>query len=506
MGAGLSVREDEPYNPLNTELDRTNKKPWKRPAGSGPKQGLPRTRTVLVPISFDPEASAAPPPKPLSPEEAPPGSLLQIWKGKMESGKLQFNCEMLTTEGVQEYYNTPALNEYIQIDGRAKLAEVRQYLEANVKGPRVLVLRGWVTPAHTAEAFDNIDRYVAELERVDKCGVIDIKEMNSHIYLVPWLSKYQHFLSEWRIHPVPVIPGADPLPKLAYFIAFKRRESLGVFRSMNPTLVRKILVPEAETPDPFNSLYFHPLGFPGLTQPEALSDDEDKARDPARRNLGQSEEDKRTKAIMKDLRDKLATCNSEDIQQLLSNLDDDNRELLKQVLTEISQTPEQVLPPEPLPALPASLGVHPAISLEPSPVSAPMPGLHAIPLARPPPPAPPPLQAPMPGPMSVSAPGPVHQPASIRPTALEQFTVPAPSPAKTAAPNPDLLAKRETEPGPRPVPAKQQPTAAHITFAPSEPESVAVPTLEAKLCRCQWRLQGRCQYRVHVCSNVHQEH
>jgi hypothetical protein len=322
---------------------------------------------------------------------------------------------------------------------------------------------------------------VAELERVDKCGVIDIKEMSSHIYLVPWLPKYQQFLCQWRIYPVPVLPGTDPLPKLAYFVAFKRRESLGVFHPMSPVLVRKILGTEAESLESLHAAYLNPLGFPGLTQHEALSDDDDKPRDPVPRFL--SDEETRMNEIKKVLQDKLASYSHEEIQQLLSNLDEESRELLEQVLTEMVQHSVETAQQDAVPGLPPSLEANPDINLGVSPVPVPMAGTHSLFLPYPSPPPQPAMPNPMS--MSMSMPSKTQQSAANLANVSESFPASGSSSAKAPVPSPDCLMRAAPELAPQPVSLKpqqpqsqsQQPTTVSSALPLADPEAISVSFL-----------------------------
>ena len=367
---------DVPYNPLDVDTTGGRYQPQmqaKPSTGLGPApRAKPKGRSVLVPCSYDPTSIEAEPKK-----DIPPGTLLHVWTGKMETGKVVFSCDMMTCESVKEYYNAPALATYIEIDGRAKVGEVMQYLDSNFNIPKVLILRGWVTPIQTPESIENITKYVAELEKAGKCGVIDIKEMNSHIYLIPWNARNQQFLHKWGIFPVGEQPLTLPLVKLAYFFAFKRRESLGMYKTMRPIEVRKLEPSEAA------SSGYTPVqvasGFPGIAQAEELSDEEDlhplKAQpqsmqvpqpipieEPSPRLMRSGptpeeqraiEEAKAQEAIARNLKEKLAALTPEEIETLRGRLDEKNRESFQRLIDEVF--PQGIYGPragimEPIPA------------------------------------------------------------------------------------------------------------------------------------------------------------
>ena len=100
-----------------------------------------------------------------------------------------------------------------------------------------LVLPGWITALQAS--LDPIQSYTLELEKADKCGVIDIKEMNSHIYLLPNIPHYiAELFDSCSFHPKADFMGQSAA-KLIYFITFKKRDSIGMFKAIQPVLLQK---------------------------------------------------------------------------------------------------------------------------------------------------------------------------------------------------------------------------------------------------------------------------
>ena len=341
-------KEDEPYNPLNTDFGSIEKKTTKKPIQPVENIIKPKPRSILIPKSYDPNSVNIEQEMQAKLVEVPPGSLLKIWTGTLESGKLIFECEMHTNEGIQGYYTLPDIVDYISIDGRAKISEVMQYIDTNAGVSKVQIHNGWVIPQKTPEAIENIDKYIQELESTEKCGVIDIKEMNSHIYLIPWVEKYQGFLQKWRIQPVSEQPNGEPFVKLAYFIVFKKRDTLGVFKPMNPTLIRKIEPSEQAK---------------GLVQAEELSEEGDRMNDtiqnpniPEQKNPNE-EANNRIKEVLKE---KIKTLTHEELQIFINSVGEEHQDLIRSIIMEMvspdntqpaSQSqfyPQQMMqPPEP---------------------------------------------------------------------------------------------------------------------------------------------------------------
>ena len=85
-------------------------------------------KTNLIPIAYDPsmpEHEASSSKMLLTKDQAPTGSLLKIWSGKLENGKIVVECEMRTTDSIEHYINFPMLAPQIVINGRARIREVR---------------------------------------------------------------------------------------------------------------------------------------------------------------------------------------------------------------------------------------------------------------------------------------------------------------------------------------------------------------------------------------------
>ncbi len=371
-------KDDVPYNPLDVDTSSARHPPRPPPSSKSHKG-----RNILVPYTYDPSR-----PEPER-KDIPAGTLLHVWSGKLETGRVVFSCDMMTCESVKDYYSVPALSSYIEIDGRAKSGEVMQYLDSNFNTSKIIILRGWVTPMQTPESIENITKYVAELEKAGKCGVIDIRELNSHLYLIPWNARNQQFHHRWGIFPVGEQPLDLPLVKLAYFFAFKRRDFHGIYKPMCPVEIRKL------EPSETASLGYEPMqvasGFPGIAQ-EELSDEEDLPRaqpsvsavpampgmqqpvpieapspklkqQPAqrmdeRRNM---EDANAHDAITRNLKERLAALSPPEIETLRSRLDEKNRESFQRLIDEVfpqgiygprvSMEPMQMQmsPPRPMP-------------------------------------------------------------------------------------------------------------------------------------------------------------
>eukprot|EP00826_Nyctotherus_ovalis_P008526 TRINITY_DN1220_c1_g1_i1.p1 TRINITY_DN1220_c1_g1~~TRINITY_DN1220_c1_g1_i1.p1 ORF type:complete len:401 (+),score=106.68 TRINITY_DN1220_c1_g1_i1:49-1251(+) len=289
------IQDDNQYDPLDTRIAQ--------PTSISPK---PETKAVLIPLLCDDaevEAKPATPPK---------GSVFKVWEGKISTGKFSFQAAMLTCENLSNYMMSPALSPKITIDGRAKLSPVFDYLDNNAL--QLTILKGWVEvresgeKASTLERASVLERYLLEMETAEKCGVIDIKEIASHLYLIPWNAKTLPFIQKWGINPVHDASKGKAKIRFAYFFAFKNRKVLGVYKLMRPVAVCTLSPDESV--------------FPGVPQADPISDDEE-----------QPEEE--SKGMREALKNKLALLSREEVEKLKGQLSEKNKGNLEELLEEI---------------------------------------------------------------------------------------------------------------------------------------------------------------------------
>ena len=309
--------DDKVYNPLdpmaNQPANTTTIKPINPPTAP--------QKTCLIPWSYDNET----PEKTIS---APLGSLLKIWSGKIHIGKSEFNSSMLTCDNIEDYYQTPALSLNIEINGRVKLPLVFDYLNRNAK--TLHLLKGWVTMESNSETTTILGNYLLEMENTAKCGVIDLKEIGSRLYLIPWNNGTQEFLQKWEINPVCANSRENSLVKFAYFFAYKKQNIFKIYKPMRPSIMKL-----AEVSQPIAD-----SAFTGIPQVDVISDDEAPLNN--ENKIIPKSEDETKKA----LKEKLASFSEEEINTLKSQLVGSNREDLDKLLDEIAQERNNEYPPE----------------------------------------------------------------------------------------------------------------------------------------------------------------
>lgn len=288
------------YNPLDSDFDAFGK----------------FRQSSLVP--YAPNET----PEPLFANPIPPGTLLKVWAGKMTTGSLSFRASMLTCDDVGSYYQVPAFNPSLDIDGRAKLPQVFDYINT---ATHLLILKGWMVVEETSEELSS---YLEELESAEKCGVVDMREVESHLYLVPWNAGTAGFIRQWDINPVLQFPVQQAMVKFAYFFAFKPQNFLQTYKPMRPVAVGG-----------------QDASFPGVAQADALSEDE-------RQALDNPPEDERV--IKELLREKLAELPLEEINNVKAHLTEESREKLEKFLKEAFPEAPQNPPEAPVSEVPVS--------------------------------------------------------------------------------------------------------------------------------------------------------
>jgi len=138
----------------------------------------------------------------------------KIWSGNLEYAKLRIPCSMYTNEDLTIYSKIPALSQRLAIDGRGKIEEITEFLNNKRDKPNCAILKGWVCP-DISYPLQSVDKYVQELQNAGRCGVIDIKEIDIYIYLMPYNTQNSDFIKSWKIDP----DCEKSSVKLAYFIA-----------------------------------------------------------------------------------------------------------------------------------------------------------------------------------------------------------------------------------------------------------------------------------------------
>jgi len=168
-------------------------------------------------------------------DTAPPGTLLKIWTGDISSGSLFFHASMFTCDDIRDYQHIPAFNHNLEIDGRAKLLQVFDYINTST---HLLILKGWIATEKFTEALGS---YLEELESTERCGVIDIKEVESHLYLIPWNIANMGFIQQWALGN----PPSSLMVKFVYFFTYKRQDHLEMYKPMRPIIVTQEM-PQAD--------------------------------------------------------------------------------------------------------------------------------------------------------------------------------------------------------------------------------------------------------------------
>jgi len=276
--------DNKPYDPLDTVINQpipTSFKP-----------------NILIPFSYQDNEQPI--------EVVPTGSLLKVWEGRISTGKFFFEASMFTNDDIRNYMQAPALNSTIGIDGRAKLSLVFDYINNNAS--RLLLLKGWMVVSENSA----LNKYLLELETTEKCGVIDVKEIASHLYLIPWNAKTLNFFQKWGVSPIYDDIKEKAMIKFAYFFAFKNRKVHGVYKLMRPIVIKSDMVGE--------------VSFPGISQADPISDDEESQNNPKAGNY----------KVREDLKHTLNALCKEDIEKLKSQFSGENRIKFEKFLEEIS--------------------------------------------------------------------------------------------------------------------------------------------------------------------------
>ncbi len=223
----------QPYNPFGDQSKAHSAGGSNNNKKHQGKQGHGK----LAPLLYDPmnPGGAGTQPEAKMNVDSEPGAVYKIWTGTLENGRMLMNCDMYTNEDVALYYKVPAFSSRISIDGRGKVPDVTRYLYTKRAKLQSRVLKGWVSPE--PEARVAMERYADELEKADKCGVIDIKELGCCVYLIPWTTRNSAFIQSWDIFPI----GDMSLVKFAYFFALKHLERLSAYRTLQPVPVKRVV-------------------------------------------------------------------------------------------------------------------------------------------------------------------------------------------------------------------------------------------------------------------------
>jgi len=291
----LALKDNKGF-PLNIKAVFSDDEEPNSPKGQTTQKPTLNPNNILIPYTCENIDTMQ-----LSP---PTGTLLRIWKGRIESGKIAFQCSMFTSDNIKKYYQAPAFIPKLKIDGRARLSDVIQYLSSNLVSMNMLILKGWILPEDNIESLNNIKKYSLELDKEDKCGVIDIKELTSHIYIIPWSDKASSFIKQCEINFIPE-NKVQGNPKFVYFITYKKSGAIGLYKPMRPTVIK---LPPIEKE---------------IAGMEVISDDES------------SEQKDNDANFIKTLREKLSGMTSEDIENLKNRLNEANREPFEKLLKEV---------------------------------------------------------------------------------------------------------------------------------------------------------------------------
>ena len=276
------IEDNRPYNPLATRTE-----PSKRPI----------TKSILMPSNNEEQIV----------ETALVGSLLKIWAGKIQTDKGSFKCSMYTCEDIKKYQQAPALINSLSMDGRARINDVYQYIDENES--KLLILKGWII---IDEAMEVANNYLEGLESTEKCGVIKIKEIASHLYLIPWNEKTDTFMRKWKVSPEFENESQSTMLKFGYFFALKEHMLIHSYKMMQPTFIR----PPHRVPITVPSVENEIQEVPEINPADEI--------------------------IKQTLKEKLAALSREEIENLKSQVEWPNKELLERVLEELyfSNQPE----------------------------------------------------------------------------------------------------------------------------------------------------------------------
>eukprot|EP01022_Parablepharisma_sp_SALTPOND_P008391 TRINITY_DN135851_c1_g1_i1.p1 TRINITY_DN135851_c1_g1~~TRINITY_DN135851_c1_g1_i1.p1 ORF type:complete len:1065 (-),score=151.50 TRINITY_DN135851_c1_g1_i1:1689-4862(-) len=220
-------KEENVEVPYNVKTEKEERK----------KHSSSKTQKLAPPL-YDPTSTD----QPVLPLIVPEGEnvVYKVWNGTLENGRLQIPCEFCTNEDITAYYKLPALSSKISIDGRGKTPDVIKYLYSKSTKSGSCVLKGWVVP-NSAKAAFAMEKYAGDLEKAGRCGVIDIKEIECCIYLIPWTEQNKPFIEDWGIFPI----GNTFMAKFAYFIALSNIDAISAYRTLQPVLMMKMV--ETET-------------------------------------------------------------------------------------------------------------------------------------------------------------------------------------------------------------------------------------------------------------------
>jgi len=163
------------------------------------------------------------------PTNASPGTLLRIWDGLIDIGKVKFECSMYSTNSIKQYQSMPRLNFNIILEGNVSLNDIYKYILSIVNKSSYLILSGWIVVNH--ECLDTAIEYSKSIEMIRKGGLIELREIKAHLYIFSY--NEIELLNLLKIKTVTPY-NDDRKACFGYVIAYKKEMNVFPFQLWNP--------------------------------------------------------------------------------------------------------------------------------------------------------------------------------------------------------------------------------------------------------------------------------